>query len=198
MLRCAPSKWMAGRRLACRAAVPACDGEAPAFAFRKRQFRAIWIIGALVSIVRCGAGNVARPHAARAGEAHRRLRRIGSPQATTRRALRCRPRDEIGALAEDFNGLAQTLRSNEQLRRAFVADISHELRTPLAVHARRAGGDRRRCTSALGRIAQIAASGGRHAEQAGRRSLRSFVVGRRRAHVSQSGRRCHRCAEARS
>ena len=41
--------------------------------------------------------------------------------------------DELGRLAEDFNRLAVTLERNEQLRRAFMADISHELRTPLAV-----------------------------------------------------------------
>lgn len=41
--------------------------------------------------------------------------------------------DELGQLARDFNTLARTLESNEQLRRRWVADISHELRTPLAV-----------------------------------------------------------------
>lgn len=41
--------------------------------------------------------------------------------------------DEMGQLARDFNRLAETLESNEQLRRRWVADISHELRTPLAV-----------------------------------------------------------------
>src|SRR5450830_51749 len=41
--------------------------------------------------------------------------------------------DEIGALAQDFNSLAQVLELNERARRTFMADISHELRTPLAV-----------------------------------------------------------------
>ncbi|MDR3479853.1 MAG: ATP-binding protein [Burkholderiaceae bacterium] len=41
--------------------------------------------------------------------------------------------DEIGALAQDFNRLAQALELNERARRTFMADISHELRTPLAV-----------------------------------------------------------------
>ncbi len=44
-----------------------------------------------------------------------------------------RRKDEFGQLARDFNALAKTLQSNEQLRRNFVADISHELRTPLAI-----------------------------------------------------------------
>jgi len=41
--------------------------------------------------------------------------------------------DELGALARDFNRMAQTLDHNERARRGFMADISHELRTPLAV-----------------------------------------------------------------
>lgn len=41
--------------------------------------------------------------------------------------------DALGRLAKDFNQLASTLERNEELRRAFMADISHELRTPLAV-----------------------------------------------------------------
>lgn len=41
--------------------------------------------------------------------------------------------DELGRLAQDFNHLATSLEKNEQMRRAFMADISHELRTPLAV-----------------------------------------------------------------
>lgn len=42
-------------------------------------------------------------------------------------------RDELGALAHNFNTMAATLESNEALRRHFMADISHELRTPLSV-----------------------------------------------------------------
>ncbi|CAK9885377.1 MAG: Signal transduction histidine-protein kinase BaeS [Candidatus Erwinia impunctatus] len=43
------------------------------------------------------------------------------------------PSDELGRLGQDFNRLASTLEKNEQMRRAFMADISHELRTPLAI-----------------------------------------------------------------
>ncbi len=42
-------------------------------------------------------------------------------------------RDELGALAADFNTLAQTLERNEQVRRQWIADISHELRNPLGI-----------------------------------------------------------------
>jgi two-component system sensor histidine kinase BaeS len=41
--------------------------------------------------------------------------------------------DELGQLAHDFNSMAQTLKSNQAMRRRWVADISHELRTPLAI-----------------------------------------------------------------
>jgi two-component system sensor histidine kinase BaeS len=42
-------------------------------------------------------------------------------------------RDELGALANDFNLLATTLEKNETARQGWVADISHELRTPISI-----------------------------------------------------------------
>jgi len=42
-------------------------------------------------------------------------------------------RDELGALAADFNRLAATLENHREARRRWGADIAHELRTPLAV-----------------------------------------------------------------
>ncbi len=42
-------------------------------------------------------------------------------------------KDELGQLAQDFNGLAATLGQSELTRRQWIADISHELRTPLAI-----------------------------------------------------------------
>ncbi|PCK07731.1 MAG: hypothetical protein COA42_12780 [Alteromonadaceae bacterium] len=44
-------------------------------------------------------------------------------------------KDEIGALAKDFEVLSATLKANEASRSRWVADISHELRTPLAIAA---------------------------------------------------------------
>ncbi|MFT3790229.1 MAG: ATP-binding protein [Rudaea sp.] len=40
---------------------------------------------------------------------------------------------ELGALARDFNRLAQTLEAHREARRRWGADIAHELRTPLSV-----------------------------------------------------------------
>lgn len=42
-------------------------------------------------------------------------------------------RDELGALAEDFNDMAQKLDNFAQSRKQWVADTSHELRTPLTI-----------------------------------------------------------------
>ncbi len=41
--------------------------------------------------------------------------------------------DELGALARDFNHLAQTLEQHREARRRWGADIAHELRTPLSI-----------------------------------------------------------------
>ncbi len=42
-------------------------------------------------------------------------------------------RDEVGELSETFNRMAQTLETQESLRRKLIADVAHELRTPLGV-----------------------------------------------------------------
>lgn len=42
-------------------------------------------------------------------------------------------RDELGALAADFNHLARTLEQHREARRRWGADIAHELRTPLSI-----------------------------------------------------------------
>lgn len=41
--------------------------------------------------------------------------------------------DEIGELCQDFDRLAETLKSNLEVRQQWIADISHELRTPVAI-----------------------------------------------------------------
>jgi signal transduction histidine kinase len=40
-------------------------------------------------------------------------------------------RDEVGQLAEAFNGMAESLRSVEDLRKNLMINVAHELRTPL-------------------------------------------------------------------
>lgn len=41
--------------------------------------------------------------------------------------------DEVQQLAAAFNGMAEALETNNQLRKRLLADIAHELRTPLAI-----------------------------------------------------------------
>lgn len=43
------------------------------------------------------------------------------------------PNNEIGQLATAFNTMAEHVEKENQLRRAFTADVAHELRTPLAI-----------------------------------------------------------------
>jgi len=52
-------------------------------------------------------------------------------QGDLSRRVDVRSRDEIGELAQAFNGMADSLARLEQLRRNMVSDIAHELRAPL-------------------------------------------------------------------
>jgi len=40
-------------------------------------------------------------------------------------------KDEVGQLAESFNNMAESLQEQEQIRRAFIANLSHDIRSPL-------------------------------------------------------------------
>ncbi|MGW9028073.1 sensor histidine kinase [Streptomyces sp. NPDC055722] len=61
----------------------------------------------------CAAGDLA------AGQRDRRVATI--------------PDNEIGQLATAFNTMADRVEKEDELRRAFAADVAHELRTPLAI-----------------------------------------------------------------
>ena len=52
-------------------------------------------------------------------------------QGDLSRRVEVRSRDEIGELANAFNGMADSLARVEQLRRNMIGDIAHELRSPL-------------------------------------------------------------------
>ncbi len=41
--------------------------------------------------------------------------------------------DELGNLASDFNKMAETIKTSEELRKNLTADVAHELRTPLSI-----------------------------------------------------------------
>jgi two-component system, OmpR family, sensor kinase len=59
-------------------------------------------------------------------------RRIGARNLHERLAVQ-NPTDELGQLAETFNGLLNRLDQSFERQRRFIADASHELRTPLAI-----------------------------------------------------------------
>ena len=48
------------------------------------------------------------------------------------RRVRATSRDEVGALAEAFNGMSADLEELDRFRRDLVANVSHELRTPIS------------------------------------------------------------------
>ena len=56
-------------------------------------------------------------------------RRMGGGDLSRR--VEVKSRDEIGDLADAFNGMADNLARVEQLRRNMIGDIAHELRSPL-------------------------------------------------------------------
>lgn len=61
-------------------------------------------------------------------------RRFGHGEFDVR--VNCGPRcDEVGELAEAFNGMADSLSKSEAMRSEFVANISHELKTPMTTIA---------------------------------------------------------------
>jgi len=100
--------------------------------FDRQQQRTSWIIVALSSLLAAAvtfflARGLLAP-VKRLGEGTHRL---AAGDFTTR--VTPGRDDELGRLAQDFNQLASTLEKNQQMRRAYMADISHELRTPLAI-----------------------------------------------------------------
>ena len=68
--------------------------------------------------------------AARVGALLGAIRIVGQGEYGHR--LQPEGKDELAALAEEFNQLTDRLQTTEEVRRRFVADASHELKTPLA------------------------------------------------------------------
>jgi two-component system sensor histidine kinase BaeS len=100
--------------------------------FQQRQLEAGWWIAAVAIVL---AALVAWLLSRMVLAPVKRIARATHRLALGDYATRVPPgsRDELGALAQDFNRLAVTLGKNESLRRDFMSDVSHELRTPLAV-----------------------------------------------------------------
>jgi two-component system sensor histidine kinase BaeS len=100
--------------------------------FLRRQY---WGLGGMALLVIALALLAARILAARW------VRPLQQAQAATRRIARGELKvriakqgdDELGALTDDINAMAEALARLESSRRRWIAELSHELRTPLAV-----------------------------------------------------------------
>jgi two-component system sensor histidine kinase BaeS len=100
--------------------------------FDRQQRRTSWIIVCFSALLAAGATwLMSRGMLAPVKRLVNGTHRLAAGDFTAR--VEVSSQDELGKLAQDFNQLAMTLEKNEQMRRAFMADISHELRTPLAV-----------------------------------------------------------------
>lgn len=100
--------------------------------FAARQRRTAWWIGAAVILASFMAAFVLSwrisARIARLAQASRRL--AAGEQAARAGDL---GHDEIGALARDFDQMAERLQQNRTARDRWMADISHDLRTPLTI-----------------------------------------------------------------
>ena len=100
--------------------------------FDRQQRRTSWMIAALSALLAAAATwLLSRGMLAPVKRLVNGTHRLAAGDFSAR--VEVGSQDELGKLAHDFNQLATTLEKNEQMRRAFMADISHELRTPLAV-----------------------------------------------------------------
>jgi len=100
--------------------------------FLEEQLKASWIISGVAVVLAAAvawwlARRLLAPVKRLAGATHQ----LAAGDYSIRVAAGSR--DELGQLVVDFNRLATTLESNEQMRRRFFADVSHELRTPLSI-----------------------------------------------------------------
>ena len=83
------------------------------------------LAGALLSLFL--SGQVTRPLARLTASARQFARRDFSHR------LKLKRNDEVGKLANAFNLMAESIETNEKLRRNLMADVSHELRTPITI-----------------------------------------------------------------
>lgn len=104
----------------------------PPAAFLNRQARQLYLLGAVVVGITALIAFLFSRHLLRPIQ---RLA-MGTRELAERNfSVRIKPAtgDELGQLAENFNAMARTLETYENMRRQWLTDISHELRTPLAV-----------------------------------------------------------------
>lgn len=121
--------WFGGQSAATS---PTSAVTSPEQEFLDTVGRSLWLAALIAGGLAIGLGlilayTITRPlRALTAG-----VQRIARGDLGSRVAVKSR--DEFGALAAAFNGMAESLERNERLRRSLMADVTHELRTPLSI-----------------------------------------------------------------
>jgi two-component system sensor histidine kinase CpxA len=94
---------------------------------------ALGLVLAALLVVASVAWLIARAFGRPIGELQGAVRRLASGQLETRLPAQITGRhDELGALASDFNSMADQITQLLQSRQQLMAELSHELRSPLA------------------------------------------------------------------
>ena len=92
-----------------------------------------WLLIGMVIIAILGGHMIARTAMNPIRKLIRTAEEIRDDGNLTRRIDAGRRNDEIGRLAESFNGMFDSLEKNINKEKQFTSDVSHELRTPLSV-----------------------------------------------------------------
>jgi two-component system OmpR family sensor kinase len=100
------------------------------FEFRRPMWRQFMLLGAVLSVVLLGSLLFARSLAVPLWHLARVAREFGRGKLTVR--ARLDRRDEVGAVAQSFDDMADRITALLQGQRELLANVSHELRTPLA------------------------------------------------------------------
>src|SRR5947208_1828623 len=91
-----------------------------------------WVIPIAILLASAGGYFLARKSLAPVVAMSTQAGRIGAANLHERLAVQ-NDRDELGHLAQSFNGLLDRLAESFERQRRFMADASHELRTPVAI-----------------------------------------------------------------
>ena len=91
-----------------------------------------WLIPLTILVASAGGYFLARKNLAPVADMTARAGHISESTLQERLAVQ-NPHDELGRLANTFNGLLDRLNLAFERQRRFIADASHELRTPLAI-----------------------------------------------------------------
>jgi two-component system sensor histidine kinase BaeS len=100
--------------------------------FLKQQSQMFYLIGGAILVLAAIVAFILSRHLlAPVRKLTAGTRALASRKLDTRIAVQSN--DELGQLAADFNTMADTLETYDQMRQQWISDIAHELRTPLSI-----------------------------------------------------------------